>query len=200
VGVRGSLAALGRNEADDKKSVMRHRIFAAAVAIVTLLPTKPIADVSLSIIEYRVLTQLGQVRVTAGFVHDPEMQKAMLADLGSFERQGIVLIGGDSDRQFNRRETIGSHSVETTISVYPAVGLGYRGGLATADITVAVDGKKKIDCPYDRGETELADVAILPVDGMISIVGSYRGKSVSGVMFLNGNQTIDMSWLERNAR
>jgi hypothetical protein len=106
---------------------MRHRIFAAAVAIVTLLPTKPIADVSLSIIEYRVLTQLGQVRMTAGFVHNPEMQKAMLADLGSFERQGIILIGGDSDRQFNRRETIGSHSVETTISVSPAVGLGYRG-------------------------------------------------------------------------
>ena len=79
------------------------------------------------------------------------------ADLASLDRQGIILIAGGSVRQFSRRETIGPHTVETAISVYPAVGHGYRGGLATAGVIVTVDGRKKIDCPYDtRDETHEA--------------------------------------------
>src|SRR5256885_7617178 len=46
------------------------------------------------------------------------------ADLASLDRQGIILIAGGSVRQFSRRETIGPHTVETAISVYPAVGRG----------------------------------------------------------------------------
>jgi hypothetical protein len=179
---------------------MRTGTLAAAVIVIALVPTKPTADVSLALIEYRVLQRLGQVRLTTGFVHDPKTQEAMLADLASFDRQGIILIGGDSVRQFSRRETIGAHSVETTISVYPAVGHGYQGALATAHVIVTVDGSKRIDCPYDQGPIELADLDILPLDGMISVLGSYDDKQVRGLIFLNGNQMIDTPWLERHAR
>jgi hypothetical protein len=179
---------------------VRIRGLAAALAIVTLYPTKPIADVRMAIIEYRVIQAVGQVRLTTGYVHDPATQKAMLADLAWFDRQGIILIGGDSIRRFNRRQSIGAHVVETTISVRPAIGHGYRGGLATADVIVTVDGRKAIDCPYDGGPTELDDVGILPRDGMISILGSYDGKHVQRVVSLTGNQTIDPTWLARNAR
>jgi hypothetical protein len=158
------------------------------------------SDVSLSFIEYRELKPLGQVRLTRGFVNDPKIQTTILANLGSFDRQGIVLIGGNSERQFHRSERIGSHSIETTISVFPAVGRGYRGGLATADVIVTVDGAKRIDCPFDRGPTELTDVAILPSDGMIEILGSQDGKRINGVMFLRGNRVINTDWLATNAR
>ncbi len=179
---------------------MRIGGIAAAFAIVMLHPAKPIRDVSLAVIEYRVIQAVGQVRLTTGYVHDPATQKAMLADLAWFDRQGIILIGGDSVRRFNRRQSIGTHVVETTIFVRPAIGRGYRGGLATADVVVTVDGTKVIDCPYDGGPTELYDVGILPRDGMISILGSYDGKHVQSVVSLTGNQTIDPTWLARNAR
>ncbi len=93
-----------------------------------------------------------------------------------------------------------SNSVETTIHVFPAVGHGYRGGLATADIIVTVDGKKRIDCPYDSGPVELADIGVSPVDGRISVSGSYDDKRIERFVFLNDGQTIDRPWLQRNAK
>lgn len=178
--------------------ITRH--LAAAIVVIAGLPTRPPADISLAIIEYRVLQPVGQVRLTTGFVHDPETQKAMYAHLASLDQKGIILIAGDSVRHFTRRETIGTHSVETTIMIYPAVGHGYRGGLATADIIVSVDGRKEIDCPYDSGPIELADLDIRPLESMISILGSYDSKDVRGSVNLNTDETIDAKWLERNAK
>jgi len=182
------------------RGVTRTRTLAAAISVIALLPTSPAADVTFAIIEYRVLQRVGQVRLTTGFVHDPATQMGMFADLESFDRQGIILIAGGSARHFKRRETIGSHTVETAISVYPAVGHGYRGGLATADVIVTVDGRKKIDCPYDQGPIELAELDILPLEDMISITGSYDDKEVRGGISLDSTQTIDTPWLERHVR
>jgi hypothetical protein len=158
------------------------------------------ADVSLSFIEYRVLKPIGQVRLTRGFVHDPQIEQTMLAHLDSLDHDGIILIAGNSKRQFRRTETIGSHSIETTVSIYPAVGRGYRGGDATADVVVTVDRQKRIDCAYDRGATELTDVTILPIDGMIEVLGSHGGRRADGVVFLNSDQVIDEAWLAKSAR
>ena len=84
------------------RGVMRTRTLAAAVIVIALLPTRPAADVTFAIIEYRVLQQVGQVRLTTGFVHDPATQKAVFADLASFDRQGIILIAGGSVRRWLR--------------------------------------------------------------------------------------------------
>jgi hypothetical protein len=179
---------------------MRNAILLSTAALIGLLPGRPPTDVSLPLIEYRALGPLGQVRLTTGFVHDPKTQKTMLGRLGFFDQQGLILVAGQSVREFKRRETVGSHSVETTIHVYPATGRGYRGGLATADIVVTVDGKRRIDCPYTSASVELADIGILPIDGFISVSGSYDGKPVSGLVPLSGAQTIDLAWLQRTAR
>ena len=179
---------------------MKNATIVATAALLGLVSSRPLPDITLSLIEYRVLGQIGQVRVTTGFVHDPETQRSMLARLASFDQQGLILVAGDSVREFRRRETIGSHSMETTIQIYPAVGHGYRGGLATADILVTVDGKKRIDCPYDRGPVELADIGVAPVDGRISVSGSYDDKRIERFVFLNGGETIDLPWLQRNAK
>ena len=179
---------------------MTGRAFAATLAVLALHPVAPIADVNLATIEYRVLPQIGQVRLTTGYVHDPTIQKTMLADPASFDRQGIILVAGDTVRRFDRRETIGGHAIETTLSVYPAIGHGYRGGLATAAVVITVDGKKRVDALYDGGLTELADVGIQPLDGVISIRGWYDNKTVRGTISLESDQTIDTNWLARNAR
>jgi hypothetical protein len=174
--------------------------FAAALALMTPHSVNPAADVSLTIVEYRALQSVGQVRLTSGYVHDPEIQKSLLADLAASDRRGIILVAGDAVRQIRRREAIGTHSVETTITVRPAVGHGYRGGMATASVVVAVDGQKVVDCMYDGGETELNEIDVLPRDGLISILGSHFGKHVQAVVSLKDLQTIDAGWLTRNAK
>lgn len=179
---------------------MTRQAVAATFAIIAFHLPKPIADVNLTIIEYRFVPQVGQIRLTAGSVHDPTTQRSMLADLQSFDRQGIILVAGDTVRRFDRREAIGGHVVETTLTVYPATGHGYRGGLATAAVVVEVDGKRRVDAPYDAGLAELTDLSIRPLDGMISIFGSYANKSVRGAIFLESDQTIDTKWLAQNAR
>jgi hypothetical protein len=178
------------------------RVAAIAVALALLAPhsVNPAVDVSLAIVEYRVLQSVGQVRLTSGYVHDPEIQKSLLADLAGSDQRGIILVAGDSVRQVKRRETVGSHNVETTITVRPAVGHGYRGGLATASVVVAVDGQKVVDCMYDGGETQLDEIDVLPRDGMISIIGSHNGKHVQALVSLKDMQTIDAEWLTRNAK
>lgn len=65
---------------------------------------------------------------------------------------------------------------------------------------MTVDGKKRIDCPYVKLPVELADVSILPVDGMISISGSYGDKRIAGLVLLTGDQTMDAAWLQRHAK
>jgi hypothetical protein len=179
---------------------LTHQAVVVTLAIIALHPARPFADVNLAIIEYRLVPQVGQVRLTTGYVHDPAIQKVMLADLASFDRQGIILIAGDSVRQFTRRETIGGHTVETTLSVYPPIGHGYRGGLATAAVVVEVDGKRRVDIPYDAGLAELADLSIRPLDGMISLSGLYASKPVRGAIFLESDETIDTGWLAQHAR
>jgi hypothetical protein len=179
---------------------MRVAFFAAALALLTPHPVNPAADVSLTIVEYRALQSVGQIRLTSGYVHDPEIQKSLLADLAASDRRGIILVAGDSVRQVKRHETIGTHSVETTITVRPAVGHGYRGGLATASVVVAVDGQKVVDCMFDGGETSLDEIDVLPRDGMISILGSHYGKHVQAMVSLKDLQTIDAGWLTRNAK
>ena len=180
--------------------MIKTQILVSTVALFGVLPGRPIVDVSLPLIEYRVLGPIGQVWLTASLVHDPQTQKTMLDHLASFDKDGLILVAGRSVREFRRRETIGSHSVETDIHVYPATGRGYRGGLATADVVVRVDGKKKIDCPYISGPVDLTDVGISPIDGTISISGSDGDKRIARLVSLDGEQTIDLAWLERNAK
>lgn len=177
---------------------MKVAVAAAALALMTAHPVEPPADVSLTMVEYRVLQPVGQIRLTSGYVHDPETQRSMLADLAASDRLGIVLVAGDSVRRFSRRETIGTHRVETTLTVNPAVGRGYRGGLATVDALVTVDGATVVDCPIDRGPAEIGELDILIKDGLISIRGAYDGKHVQAMVPLG--TTIDAAWLARNAK
>ncbi len=179
---------------------MRISVFSAALALLTPHSMNPAADVSLTIVEYRVLQSVGQVRLTSGYVHDPETQKSMLADLMASDRRGVILVAGDSVRQFKRGETIGAHRIETTLTVYPAFGYGYHGGLATVDVIVTIDGRKVVDCPFDRGPTELHEIDILARDGLISILGTHGGKPVQAIVSLKDVQTIDAEWLARNAK
>jgi len=175
-------------------------IIAVVLALVVPHAAARHADVTLTLVEYRVVQAIGQVRLTSGYVHDPETQEYMLADLAASDHRGIVLVAGDSVRRFARRETIGAHRVETTLTVSPAVGHGYRGGMATVDVVIIVDGRTLVDCPFDSGPVELQEIDVLARDGMLSIRGSYGDKRVEALVPLGHGPTINAAWLARTAR
>lgn len=179
---------------------MNLKVFLAIAGLLGCLAPEPRSDVSYTLIEYRKLEQLGQIRVTAGIVHDPAIQDRMFANFASFDRQGLILVAGDSGREFSRSEKIGTHTVETRIRVFPPTGRGFGGGLGTADILVTVDGAKRVDCPFAHPEVGLDDVAILPADGMITVGGSVGGKRFHDYIFTTGTQAVNQAWLERAAK
>ena len=153
------------------------------------------ADVSYPIIEYRVLRPIAQVRLTAGFIHDPGLQAQVVAERAGFEQQGIVLLQVDSVRRVVRDEKLAGHSVKTELSLYPPAGRGYKGAMSTADIIITVDGKKRVDCPWDAGVIELSDLSVLPVDGFVSVRWKREGKSLQDLLFLSSGQTVTLDWL-----
>jgi hypothetical protein len=176
---------------------LRLRVLFGLVAI-GLWSTVLSGDVSYSVIEYRVLTDLGQVRLTTGFVLDRDVQLRIRNNRDAFERRGIVLVSVESDRRFVRREKIAGHSIETTISLYPPLGYGPGGGLSTAHVVVTVDGRKKIDCPYADNQIQLIDLAILVFDGMIRVRGTHIDKFVDA--WADDDKVVDRDWLKRVAR
>jgi hypothetical protein len=179
---------------------MNWRVVVGAVFVVLLLPHTTTADVSYRIIEYRVLTDLGQVRLTTGFVHEPAIQERIIREREQFERRGILFGFVESEHRFSRKETIGSHSIETVIVLYPPVGSGFGGGMPTAHITISVDGVNKVDCPYDDAKTDVTDIAVLVPDGMIWFRGSRNDKPVDSWIPLSGAKAINLDWLDRGGR
>ena len=173
-----------------------------AVAIVTALGVAgppPTADLSLALIEYRVLVPLHQVRVTTGMVHDPALQGRMLADLPGFDRRGMILVAGDSGRTIRRHETIGGHRVDTEITIYPATGHGFGGAMATAQVKVAIDTRVVVDCPYVAGDISVSELDLLPGEGMISLSGSEGAKRFDRTIFPGAGEVVDLAWIHRNA-
>ncbi len=169
-------------------------------ACLLLSPADARADQSIPIIEYRALPDIGQVRLTSSFIHDPELQSAVAKNRGRFEKLGIFLVATDSMVRTSRTETIGQHVLQTNISIFPPAGHGPGGGVSTAYVTVLMDGEVRIDCPFVAGDVELVDLAILPVDGMVRIVGSAGGKRVDAVLFMNQVGLIDRKWLFSRAK
>jgi len=60
---------------------------------------------------------------------------------------------------------------------------------------VTVDGTKRIDCPFDGGETAFHDVAILVSDGRIYLRGSFKEKPFDEDAPLLESKLIDSHWL-----
>jgi hypothetical protein len=160
-----------------------------------LLTVNARADLTLSVIEYRVLADLGQVRLTTTSIHDEAIQDRMVKDRERFERGGVVLVNAKKTRSFVRQTKIGAHVVETKIVLEPPLGHGFRGGLPTADIVVTIDGKTRIDCSFDSGDIELYDVGILVNDNLIHIRGSRDDKLFDERTPLMGGKIIDDYWL-----
>ena len=174
---------------------MAQRLLLSIVAVIVCSTTIR-GDLTLVAVEYRVLNDLGQVRLRSTYVPEGALQSRMVKERAQFDHRGVVLIQGETSRVFTRTERIDRHVVETKLAIEPAVGHGYRGGLPTANVMVTVDGKPRLDLPYDEGVTELHDILINVRDGIIRIQGSVKDKPFDQMIpLLDDGKLVDFYWL-----
>ena len=143
--------------------------------------------------EYRVLKAAGLIQVTTGYM---ERVTDLEAGWPALAAAGIVVLETDSGRTFARRETLGSHRVETTISIAPPVGHGEGGGSSRAIIRVTMDGDTLVNCPLFNGPIGLDRLTIDPERRFVTLIGS------DGILHFDGfeaRKTVDEDWLDERA-
>ena len=143
--------------------------------------------------QYRFVKEIGQIQITTGYMN-------RLSDLSSrllrLERNGIVLLETDNGRTFTRKEMIGTHRIETTISIAPPVGHGAGGASSFVDLRVILDGKTRVDCPLSYGSFGLDRISIEPERGFVTLNG------YDGILRFDGFESkniVDRDWLDKRA-
>lgn len=151
------------------------------IATLTFFCSKALADVSLPFAEYRVLSNLKQVRITVGFIHLPG-PVGRKAYYGKKElKQGIFPIQVEAERIYSRVANVGEHKVTTKIEAYPPPGIGYGGALSYSSIKIYIDGKKWVDCTLSSVSQDVDDISVAPgKGGFISVLGSAAKSYMSG--------------------
>ena len=143
--------------------------------------------------EVRFQRELGQIQVTTGYVdRSPELA----AHAAAMEKTGILLLETDTDRTFIRKETVGSHAVEITISIAPPAGHGEGGGSSRALVRVMMDRDTLVDCPLFNGPTGLDRLVVDPARRFVSVAGS------DGALHFDGfepRRKVDEDWLDERA-
>lgn len=110
--------------------------------------------------EYRVLTDLGQIQITTGFMDRTPDLASRAAALGKI---GIVILETDVPRVVTWKARVGPHQVETTISMAPPVGHGEGGAASDVDLKVVMDGATLVDCPLSHALLGVDRMTIDPV-------------------------------------
>ena len=99
--------------------------------------------------------------------------------------------------------------------MYPPIGHDYGGANYTKTISVAIDGKKKVDCNLGdyapHNDLVVYSIEVFPEDGLVSVFASSRGKileppfdsqfiendSVSAIRLLAARKGLNYSTLMR---
>jgi hypothetical protein len=139
--------------------------------------------------EYRYVQDLQQIQISTGYVErSPELE----ARGSALERHGLVMLETDTSRVLQWKEQVGTHRVETKLSIEPPVGHGEGGASSEARLELALDGNPRVDCSLRY----LDRIAIDPSRGFIVLIGH------DGVVRFDGfepRKLIDDDWLAARA-
>jgi hypothetical protein len=144
--------------------------------------------------EYSFSMTLGQVQITTGYA---ERSPIMVSRRADFERQGILILESDVGRTFTRKERVGTHQIETRISVAPPVGHGEGGAASNVDLRVVMDGETLVDCPLTNAFVGVDKMSIDPARRFVTLFGHY------GIVRFDGFESrrlIDSDWLIERAK
>jgi len=142
---------------------------------------------------YQFSRDTGQIRISTGYMDRPVDLEARKPAL---EKSGIVVLETDRASTFVRREELGKHAVETTLSIAPPVGHGEGGASSSVDLTVVLDGQTIVSCPLAHAALGLDEIAIDPERRFVTLVGYDRTLHFAG---FEPSRVVDEDWLDRKA-
>ncbi len=129
--------------------------------------------------QYQYLPKLGQIRINDGLVRGKPYVDMLPSQAKALEKNGIFPEYAKEQKTYLQRDQIGTHQIDTVLTVYPPTGRGHGGGNYTKNIVISIDGKKKVDCSfgYDAAFQDLIvqEIVIFPEDGLIHILASSKG-------------------------
>jgi hypothetical protein len=102
------------------------------------------------------------------------------------------MLGTDTSRVLQWKEQVGTHRVETKLSIAPPVGHGEGGASSEVRLELALDGSPRVNCSLRY----LDRIAIDPSRGFIVLIGH------DGVVRFDGFESrklIDDDWLAARA-
>jgi hypothetical protein len=141
--------------------------------------------------EYRLVKEIGQIQISAG-----SMERTDSLQLSSLEKNGIVVLETDVDRNFQKTEKAGGHKIETTIAIATPVGHGEGGASSFTHLKILIDGKARVDCPFWNGFMGIDRIAVDVNSGFIWLIGYERLLHFEG---FESRNLIDQDWLEQHA-
>jgi hypothetical protein len=165
----------------------------AVVAVLLVLRIGAVRAEDAPYAEYRVVRAMGQIQIATGFM---DRTSELPSQLTALERQGIVVLETEKGRAFERADQMGSHRVETRISMAPPVGHGEGGASSNVDIRIVVDGRTRVDCPLWRASLGIDRLVVEPGRGFITL------QAHDGILRFGGFEprgVVDADWLEKRA-
>ena len=143
--------------------------------------------------EYRWVSEMGQIQIVTGFM---DRTSDLSSRVPALEKKGIVVLETDKTRTFTRTERVGTHQVETRITIPPPAGHGEGGAGSNADLKMIVDGKTRVDCPLWHASLGLDRIVLEPSRGFITLSGH------DGILRFDGFEPrglVDSDWLTKRA-
>ena len=154
-----------------------------AIAVLSLLSSplaaRPVDDPeeddtpTAEFVEYRCLTDLGQISIMDGVVRGEKSVARLEAKAPALERKGVfACVDEDKPHVYRRTDELDGHKFETVVTINPPADEDEDW---TRHLTVKVDGKKKVDCSIGSspdGGVFVSGVTFFPEGGTVDVIAS----------------------------
>ncbi len=134
------------------------------------------ADWITDYVRYTDSAELGQIVIESGRVRGQNSVRCASNSMTSLSSRNVFVGAGSTDRVYRRTSKHGRHVISTTITLHPPGGVGYGGGNYQAELSLKIDGEKKVHCNlgYLASENNLhvEKIVIYPEDEYIEVVAT----------------------------
>ena len=134
------------------------------------------ADWISDFVRYTDSAELGQIVIESGRVRGYKSVHSAQKSASVLSARNIFVGSSTDERRYKRTARHGKHIVQTSIVFRPPTGVGYGGANYSADLSVDIDGVRKVRCNlgYVARENNLhvEKVVIYPEDEYIEVIAT----------------------------
>lgn len=153
-----------------------------ALVLLWLVAVSVRGDSFADFVWYRAEPELSRIVISRESVRGRTVVERLAARKEEFAKGGRYWLDDNPQgkvQRIVRKDAVDGHAVETTVAIYPPVGHGPCGALPSADVTVVVDGIKKVECPLGETAatfgTSIERIELHLADGVVQVSSTSGG-------------------------